>query len=105
MPDNCYMVGGESYSGVSGNKTTILTGSTSENDFWALKMNLNGDIIWQKSYGGNGSDGISNLDGTLDGNYVLAGISNSDISGDKTENSKGDDDIWIIKINENGTIL
>ena len=33
----------------------------------------------------------------------MAGSSNSPISGDKSENSRGYDDFWIVKIDENGS--
>jgi len=35
-----------------------------------------------------------------DGNFIIGGHSNSNISGDKTENSRGDADFWIIKHGE-----
>jgi hypothetical protein len=33
----------------------------------------------------------------IDGTYIVAGKSNSNISGDKTENSRGGQDFWIVK--------
>jgi hypothetical protein len=34
------------------------------------------------------------------GHYVFAGTSDSDISGDKTDSSRGKGDYWIVYLNE-----
>ena len=41
---------------------------------------------------------------TADSGLIIAGNSASNISGDKTENSRGDYDIWVVKLNKNGKI-
>ncbi|MEC4005454.1 T9SS type A sorting domain-containing protein [Flavobacterium sp. SUN052] len=102
MVDNGFLIGGNSSSGISGNKTEPSKGA---DDFWVIKLNSLGEIIWQKTIGGTTSDGIASIDKTIDGNFLLAGTSSSPISGDKTENSRGLEDIWLVKIDENGTIL
>lgn len=73
-------------------------------DYWIVKLSPAGSLIWQKSYGGTGSDYATSVVQAPDGNYVVAGYSGS-TNGDITGN-KGYDDFWIIKISENdGTIL
>lgn len=42
---------------------------------------------------------------TTNGGYILGGYSNSNISGDKTENSKGFQDISIVKTDSLGNIM
>jgi Secretion system C-terminal sorting domain len=100
--DNGYLVGGSSNSNVSGNKTVLSKGSQ---DIWLLKLNSNGNIIWQKAIGGIYSDGINSIEKTIDENYVLGGYSSSPISGDKTEINRGLEDIWIVKIEGSGAII
>ncbi|WP_298395919.1 T9SS type A sorting domain-containing protein [Flavobacterium sp.] len=100
--DNGFLLGGNSYSSISGNKTEVSKGDA---DFWVIKLNSLGEIIWQKAIGGTLRDGIASIAITTDGKFLLAGPSMSPISGDKTENSRGLEDIWIVKIDENGTIL
>ncbi|MBK7971100.1 MAG: hypothetical protein IPK08_20460 [Bacteroidetes bacterium] len=39
---------------------------------------------------------------TADGGYIVGGISNSNISGDKTENCLGGEDYWIVKTDSLG---
>jgi len=61
-------------------------------------------IEWQKTIGGIGSDILNSLQQTADGGYILGGNSNSDTSGDKTENSWGSRDYWVVKLDAVGAI-
>lgn len=62
-------------------------------------------ILWQKNIGGAGFDDLGRIDIPGSTDYFLVGGSNSNISGDKTENSRGGDDIWIVKMDVNHNIL
>jgi len=73
-------------------------------DYWIVKLDKQGDIEWQKTYGGQYADVLRSMEQTTDNGYILAGYSNSPISGDKTVNNKGIGDFWIIKINDTGEI-
>lgn len=73
-------------------------------DYWIVKLNKQGEIEWQKTYGGQYVDVLRSMEQTTDNGYILAGYSNSPISGDKTVNNKGIGDFWIIKINDTGEI-
>ncbi len=98
--DGGYILGGNSDSGISGDKTEESRGL---NDFWVVKINANGTKEWDKSLGGNMDDYIESIMQTYDGGYIIAGLSLSGISGDKTESNWGFGDYWIVKINANGT--
>ncbi len=100
--DGGYIAGGESTSGISGDKSEASYG---EADFWVVKLFENGTVEWEKTIGGSGDDELKSIVQTDDGGYILGGTSDSDISGNKTENSKGDEDIWIVKIDALGNIL
>ncbi|MBF4518714.1 T9SS type A sorting domain-containing protein [Flavobacterium sp. ANB] len=71
-------------------------------DYWVVKLNNEGVIEWQKTYGGKYADLLRSMEQTADNGYILAGYSSSPISGDKTEANKGVGDYWIIKINDTG---
>ncbi|MBP6659765.1 MAG: T9SS type A sorting domain-containing protein [Chitinophagales bacterium] len=102
LADGSYILGGYSESSISGDKTSLSNGGQ---DFWLIKLDITGNILWQKSFGGSGDDAIFDLKPTSDGGYILGGTSNSDVSGDKTEASFGNTDIWVIKTDANGNIL
>src|SRR5690606_10356659 len=90
-----YLIGNTSTSGANGNKTTVNRGAM---DFWVAGLDSsNGNILWQHSFGGNLDDELGAVFQTTDGGYFLAGLSNSNISGEKTENSRGGADYWVIK--------
>src|SRR6476646_3499136 len=57
---------------------------------------------WDYRFGGTQGELFSVLKQTSDGQYILSGYSFSDSSGDKTENSWGAVDYWIIKIDALG---
>lgn len=74
-------------------------------DYWVVKLSTNGSIDWQKTIGGSGRDGLTSMQQTSDGGYILGGYSNSRSSGEKTENSRGGYDYWVIKINAAANII
>lgn len=97
-----YIIGGYSDGNISFDKTEDSKGG---NDIWVMKLDTTGAIVWQKTIGGNDKDELRNMISTPDGGYLLSAISNSNISSDKTENSKGGDDFWLVKIDPQGNIL
>jgi len=101
--DGGYIVGAYSYSGISGDKTEATVGFSA--DFWILKLNASGNIVWQNTIGGTSSDYCFRAKQAADGNYIVSGVSSSPISGDKTENSTGGMDVWVLKLNTSGGII
>ncbi len=99
--DNGYILGGYSLSGISGNKTEVSYG---DYDYWVVKLDSAGIIQWQKTIGGSAAELLQSVQQTPDGGYIIAGSSESGISGNKTEDSNGQWDYWIIKLSVNGTI-
>jgi hypothetical protein len=99
--DGGYILGGESYSNISGDKTENSYGYT---DCWVVKLNDTGTIEWQKTIGGNEGEYLNSIRQTYDSGYILGGTSYSNISGNKTDNSFGNDDYWVVKLNDLGTI-
>lgn len=91
--------GGHSYSGASGDKTTSNYGGA---DLWIISMNSNNSIDWQKSFGGDSEDHLIKMSKLSDGNLLLASFSESGLNGNKTAPSKGNEDFWLIKIDDQG---
>ncbi|WP_394335787.1 T9SS type A sorting domain-containing protein [Adhaeribacter pallidiroseus] len=100
--DGTLLLGGRSTSGQSGDKTQLSRGGE---DYWVIKINANGGKLWDKRFGGSQDDNLQALTRTSDGNYVLGGTSASDATGDKTQDNRGENDFWIIKINSSGSKL
>lgn len=99
--DNGFIVIGYSSSGLSGDKTDTSRGGQ---DIWVIKYNIKGVIEWQKTIGGNDHDVGSSIQQTKDGGYIVGGYSFSNKSGEKTADSRGDLDYWLIKLNAKGVI-
>ncbi|MGD9494657.1 MAG: T9SS type A sorting domain-containing protein, partial [Bacteroidales bacterium] len=58
----------------------------------------NANILWQKTFGGSSYDLPMDMLMLEHNHYVVAGSSQSPISGDKTENTRGGRDYWILEI-------
>ena len=95
--DNGYIIAGRSNSG-DGDRT-IAKGY---NDYWIVKLSTEGELEWQKSYGGSWDDNANSIFNTIDGGYIVAGTSASK-DGDITL-SKGNGDYWVVKLTYNGEL-
>jgi hypothetical protein len=71
-------------------------------DIWILKITPNGEILWEKTYGGNSFEAAKSVHQTTDNGFIIAGNSRSD-NNDLTKNN-GQNDGWIFKINQNGIL-
>jgi hypothetical protein len=81
--DNGYIVGGYTNSFGAG-----------EVDAWILKLDFNGEVQWQKTYGATFGDVIWCLQTTSDGGFIASGSSDS-LSGNQA---------WIVKLDSSGNI-
>ncbi len=97
ITEDGYLVGGTSNSLVSGNKSAKELGM---NDYWIIKLDEKGNEVWQRTYGGEGDDSLSQILETENG-YLLAGSSNSSPLGRSGGASNGTD-FWVLEIDKNG---
>jgi hypothetical protein len=74
-------------------------------DFHLVKLNQQGEEVWEKYFSGKNHDYLSASLSTQDGGFLLAGTSYSGKGLDKKDDSKGGSDIWLIRINEFGDEL
>jgi|ERR1035437_7894107 hypothetical protein len=61
-----------------------VTGLHGLSDFWVIKTDANGILLWEKCYGGASNDYPTALDFTTDGGYILTGYTyskNGDVTG------------------------
>jgi hypothetical protein len=97
--DNGFLLGGISFSGISGDKTQNNRGGS---DYWIVKINAAGNKQWDARFGGTLNDELVKVYQTSDGGYILAGYSESGIGGDKSAAPIGDFDFWVVKTNSLG---
>ena len=87
-------------------RTSSADGEVSLNkgmtDAWIVKLDSNGNMIWEKTYGGSGPDEATAVKQTKDGGYIVAAWTAS-LDGDPVDihNSV---DYWILKLTDSGTI-
>jgi gliding motility-associated-like protein len=93
--DGNLVIIGTSKSPISGDKTTARKGLY---DFWVVKLDQNGNKLWDATVGGTGDEFGNDIAQIHDGTYLLAGDSESGITGDKTEPSRGMADYWIANL-------
>lgn len=100
-PDGGFLLGGSSGSPAGPDKSQNCFGA---DDVWIIKTDSLGNKQWDADYGGFDYDQLNSFGLTSDGGYILGCYSASNISGNKSENTKGLGDIWLIKINSAGSI-
>lgn len=83
--DGGYIIAGYTYSTSSGLA-----------DIWIIKLDQNGNVSWQKTYGGNDSDQAFSIQQTTDGGYIVAGYACS--------YGAGGADFWVLKLTSTGSV-
>ena len=73
-------------------------------EVFVMKLNPAGNIIWFRTYGGNGSESSRYIRQTSDGNFLIGAYSTS-ASGDLDTTHLGSHDGWIFKIDTAGDLI
>lgn len=95
-------------------QTQSANGDVSNNhgatDAWVVKLDKNGNKLWQKTFGGTNSEGANSIIESSEGDYMMAGWTNSN-DGDVTGYhagwgmSAGNIDGWVVRISKDGNLL
>ena len=80
-----------------------ITSNNGLGDAWVIKLDVSGNISWQKSFGGSDYDEATSIIELSNGTYVIAGSSAS-IDGDIVGNH-GSKDFWIFKLDSFGNLI
>lgn len=75
---------------------------TWQGDGWTLLLDKNGNIVWQKAFGGTRNDAVLDALKTADGGYLLIGETGSD-NGIVCQRHP-EEDVWILKMDHAGNI-
>lgn len=100
--------GGFIIGGTSTSTNGTLAGLTNHGgiDAWIYKTDANGNITWQKLYGGSGDDYVYSVVQTADGGYIAVGESTSSNSGTLAGlTNNGGHDAWVMKLNASGNLV
>jgi PKD repeat protein len=85
----------------TGDGNLLLAGNTDAIDPYGdgilIKTDPDGNIIWSKTFGGDGEDNVEKIISCTDGGCVVTGYSNS--------YGQGDYDAWISRFNSEGEII
>ncbi len=99
-----YWLGALSNSPSGYDKTSDYSGFG--NDYWLIRLDNEGEVLWDSSFGGAGSGTclFYDLIETIDGDVVMMGTSNAGKGNQKTNDPEtpGDMEIWLIKVDRNG---
>lgn len=106
--DHGYLVAGSTKS--NNGDLTAHYGSTDSSDAWLVKLDAQGNIAWQRNYGGTGNDEFSQVITTSDQQYIAIGTTNSVNNGDvagfhPSSGGTQETDIWVMKIDRQGNPL
>ena len=77
-------------------------------DYWIVKLNNQGDIQWQKTYGFSGNDQANSVIQTADGGYLITGFLDVSASGGAGNDNRssgsrhGVGEFWAIKTDAQG---
>lgn len=97
--DGQYLVSGSS---IQKNQNPAGNNQNKGYDYHILKLDQQGQKVWEKYFSGNQHDYLSSTVATREDGFLLAGTSYSSLALDKKDKSYGSSDIWLIKIDENG---
>ena len=93
-----FIVAGSSYS-----NDFDVSGNHGDMDYWIVRLDAAGNLIWQKSLGGTAADRANYIQQTFDGGFIVVGYvwsDDGDVSG-----FHGVHDAWVVKLDSNGTFV
>jgi len=98
ITDSTFYIFGSTWS-VDGD---VQSGTNGFNDVWVVKINGQGDILWEKTYGSPYYDVMNDLAVTPDGGFVF--IDRIDNGGGDISQYYGALDVWMCKCDSEGNI-
>ena len=88
--------GGYVLAGVKDLQVTSIMPLEATGDLYVLKIDSNGNLVWQKTYGGDNLDSGSSIQQTSDGGYIVGGTTQSFVS--------ETNDAYILKLDSSGNL-
>jgi hypothetical protein len=95
--------GGYMVAGVTGSNDGDITYNHGNFDIWIIDLDLQGNIKWQKTFGGAEQEYLRSFSTTNDGGYIFTSYTLSN-DGDVSGNH-GNWDVWVVKLDKEGSII
>jgi len=80
-----------------------ISGTNGSYDFWVIKVDSFGNLLWEQSFGGEGIDVSYDIAKTADNGFVVVGNTFS-VNGDVLLNH-GESDMWMVKLDDEGNLI
>lgn len=100
-PDGGFLIAGWCDSDSTGDVSEHSRGLS---DYWVIKVDGQGNKLWDKRYGGTDLDILYTMELTSDGGFIFGGTSMSGIGADKSQPSQGISDYWVVKTDSLGVL-
>ena len=94
--------GGYILMGTASTNNGDVSGGHGLDDIWVVKTDAMGTLLWQRMLGGSSYEDGGSVISTSDGGCIIVGETRSN-DGD-VSNNYGAYDVWVVKLNSNGTI-
>jgi hypothetical protein len=106
--DNAYSVqqtadGGYILAGYTNSNDGNVSGNHGQDDFWVVKLDGSGNMVWQRCLGGSAWDDALCVQPTADGGYVVSGLTASNDG--NVSGNHGQEDFWVVKLDGSGNLL
>jgi uncharacterized protein with FMN-binding domain len=92
--DGGYIIAGGTESYGAGFNNAFLVKTPRNTNLWLIKTDSEGNIVWDRTFGGSGFDEGSSVQETDDGGYIVTGYT--------TSSGAGGSDIWLVKTDPRG---
>jgi len=97
--DSNYVIAGQTQS-----KDGDITSNKGVEDAWIIKLDRNGNILWQKTIGGSRSDYCKSIQQTSDGGYIVGATTSSNDGDVSFLHGTYNNDYWVLKLDDTGKI-
>lgn len=104
--DGGVVMSGYTSSSASGDVSGTSKGG---NDYWILKVDASGNVVWDKLYGGSANENVRvMISQTSFGGFIVSGTSVTASAGTGDQvglTSRGGNDIWVILLDSEGNLI
>ncbi len=94
--------GGYVVVGTSESNDVEISNARGSYDVWVIKIDREGNLVWEKSFGGTGIDGANSLAISGDKIYVFGNSFSHDLD---VSSPLGGSDFWLVTLNQAGNLI